>query len=152
MAAVEAVVDGVSTTVQVPAYVSDPVAHVRETYSALGMDVTETEFLALGAQPAGGYARSEEGDKVVAEVGTRAARAARELAVRDEVRASFDRVASNFGTDAATLFGPHGIDMDEQMVLVANPPPADDGAEVVTLPVAKGSGPAVPSEPDAAAA
>ncbi|WP_146221780.1 MULTISPECIES: bifunctional DNA primase/polymerase [Methylobacteriaceae] len=153
MAAVEAVVDGVSTTVQVPAYVGDPVAHVRETYAAFGMDVTETEFLALGAQPAGGYARSEEGDKVVAEVGTRAARAAREISVREEVRASFDRVASNFRTDAATLFGPHGIDMDEQMVLVANPPPpADDGAEVIPLPVGTGSGPAVQSEPDAAAA
>lgn len=153
MMSVEAVVDDVSTIVQVPAYVGDPVAHVRETYERLGRTVTETEFLGHGAQPAGGYARSEEGDKVVAEVGTRAQRVEAELATRQAVMDRLGRVADTFGKGGTARWLAETMNIDEQIVLEANPPPPEDGGgEVIALPGPGDAAPAAPTAPDEAAA
>jgi hypothetical protein len=157
MVAVRVEVDGGEAVErQVPAWVPDAElhGHVVEAYRAAGREVDTVEYLGRGAQPAGGYARPEEGDKVVAEVGTRAARADRELAVRDEAHAALERIAGNFRTDAATLFT-SGIDMDEQIILRANPLALGETGEVVTLPGAPAAGPSGPSGaagPDAEAA
>ncbi|ACB27242.1 bifunctional DNA primase/polymerase [Methylobacterium radiotolerans] len=139
---------------QVPAWVldADLREHVVAAYRAAGREVETVEYLGRGAQPAGGIARSEDGDKVVAVVGTRAERADAELAARDAVAETFEKIASNFRTDARTLFTPGGIDMGIQVILHANPPVPTEEGEVIDMPGSGDAAPADPTAPDGAAA
>lgn len=149
MRAVRVEVDGETVERQIPAWVADGaiVAHTVSAYAAAGHEADTVESLGRGAQPAGGYPRTEEGDKVVAEVGTRAARADRELAVRDEVMDPLGRIADTLGKGGEAAWLAASMDMDVQIVLQANPPEDESEAEVIPLQ-ATAAGRAAPTEPD----
>ncbi|SFU94301.1 MULTISPECIES: bifunctional DNA primase/polymerase [unclassified Methylobacterium] len=152
MVAVKVEVDGGEAAVrQVPAYVPEAGLrdHVVAAYAVTGREVDTVEYLGRGAQPAGGYARTEEGDKVVAEVGTRAARVDAELATRDAVMERLGRIAGRFGKNGTARWLADTLDMDEQITLQANPPPpVEGGAEVIVLAGSTDAATADPSDPD----
>jgi len=152
MVAVRVEVDGGEAAVrQVPAYVPEAGLrdHVVAAYAVTGREVDTVEYVGRGAQPAGGYARTEEGDKVVAVVGTRAQRVDAELATRDAVMDRLGRIAGRFGKIWTARWLADSLDMDEQITLQANPPPpVEGGAEIIALAGSTDAATADPSDPD----
>lgn len=134
MKAVRAEVDGEVVERQIPAYVADGtiVDHTVAVYRAANREADTVEYLGRGAQPVGGHARSEEGDKVVAVVGTRAERADRELAMRDAVWDTLNRIAEDPDAVDSLAKLASTTAFDVQITLQANPIPASaEAAEVI---------------------
>jgi hypothetical protein len=153
MKAVRAEVDGEMVERQIPAYVTDDaiIDHTIAVYRVAEREVDTVEYLGRGAQPVGGHARSESGDKVVAVVGTRAERADRELVMRDAVWDTLNRIAQDPDAVDGLAKLASKTDFDVQITLQANPISASaEAAEVIATEGmdAESAGPSEPDEED----